>query len=130
MVHINPKVNFGFPSVMSSFLMLTSFTCHGKRKTQTKLNTCHKCMLHYTDATIKDALLTSQVYTVEFFQFSRVERNCILAVSSTPGITLSHPRRAEKMPQLSLHRQIRSLCQIPLPSARLRAGNDNKNTMN
>lgn len=44
MVHINPKVNLGFPSVMSSFLMLTSFTCHGKRKTQTKLK--HMSQMH------------------------------------------------------------------------------------
>lgn len=28
MVHINPKVNLGFPSVMSSFRIFTSFTCH------------------------------------------------------------------------------------------------------
>jgi len=37
MVHINPNINLGFPSVMSSFLMLTSFTCHRGKKIQTKL---------------------------------------------------------------------------------------------
>ncbi len=31
MVHISPRVSFGFPSAMSSFLMFTSFTCQTMR---------------------------------------------------------------------------------------------------
>lgn len=53
MVHINPNVSFGFPSVMSSFLMFTSFTWGHEEWTniiiQCSTTSFHEDMKHMTE---------------------------------------------------------------------------------